>query len=76
MTMQISGEVIVGFIVSAVIGLIAFLAKRQFVDRMDTFEAKLDKLIETVHEMSKLNSRDHTEVVERIANIEGKLGID
>ena len=62
--------------IGVAVAVVGWLLKRTFVDKLDALENKIDALSKTIHEMAMANANDHRDVVERIANIEGKLNID
>lgn len=62
-----------GAIITAVFG---WMLKRNFIDRIDKLETKIDALVQVIADMKESNASDHREVVRKIAHIEGKLNID
>lgn len=73
--MHIDLDTVLQAAIVAGMALVGFLLKRTFVDKIDALETKIDALVDTVAEMKESNSKDHAEVVRKIAHIEGKLGI-
>lgn len=68
-----NAEIIISTAVGVSVDVAGFLLKRQFVDRTDRIESKIDELTRTVAEMATKNAEDHGDVVERIAKMEGAL---
>ena len=55
------------------IGIIGWTIKHNVIDRAKRIESKVDSLSDVVNQMKVDNADDHAKVVERIANLEGKM---
>ena len=59
-----SADILTTSAVGVAVAVVGFLLKKQFVDRSDRIEAKLDALTETVREMSTKNAEDHASALD------------